>query len=234
MGRVTWWFSSDQCLRRMNPAASPQWDPLVCFPGKWPCHLLALVPIKNPQLFFKPQFFILVYWFVRTTDSSSLGKGVLVQDEMRQVHPGQDRVGSPASLGAVSSSRAASCHQGVGSLGPKDLQYLQMFKIQKNEARKDRTSDTMSDGALGENSYICRKCSDIKWMVILTVQTASKIVYGASTGLVESAKCTGTSLNQMNVKMYPCSCPCPSVEHWSGETICLQTNSEYDSILLPE
>ena len=104
----------------------------------------------------------MVYWFVRTTDSSSPEKGVLVQDEMGQVHPAQDRVGSPASLGAVSFSKAAFCRQSVGSLGPKDLQYLQMFKIQKNEARKDGISDTMSDGALGEKSYICKTCSDMQ------------------------------------------------------------------------
>lgn len=88
---------------------------------------------------------------------------MLVQDETGQVHPAQDRVGSPASLrAALGSSKAASCHQCVGSLGSEDLQYLEMFKIQKNEARKDRISDSMSDGALGEKSYICRKCSDMQ------------------------------------------------------------------------
>ena len=63
---------------------------------------------------------------------------------------------------AVSSSKAASHHQGVSSLGPKDLQYLKMLEIQNNEARRDGISDIISDGALGEKSYICKKCSDMQ------------------------------------------------------------------------
>lgn len=69
----------------------------------------------------------------------------------------------PSLPGAVvSSSKATSHHQGVSSLGPKDLQYLEMLKIQNNEARRDGISDSISDGALGEKSYICKKCSDMQ------------------------------------------------------------------------
>lgn len=50
-----------------------------------------------------------------------------------------------------------------------------------------------------------------KQMAILTLQTASKTVYGASTGLAESAlstgKHTGTSLNQMEVYNVPMLLP---------------------------
>ena len=63
---------------------------------------------------------------------------------------------------AVSSSKVTSRHQGVSRLGPKDLQYLEMLEIQNNEARRDGISDIISDGALGEKSYICKKCSDMQ------------------------------------------------------------------------